>query len=204
MYKKLIFAAALLGSSSAAFGAVAEDQVRGKVISVRESTNEITLQIIESGESRPADVGTVQTYEVPEGTPIEYQIKGRLFGVYNDEMSIGDIARGDRVLLDFEEIDKRKRARKVRNEETTNIAAQNRVEAAGQEIEDRSEQFNSTDENASYQQVSDLNDDPRNQQFAARKELPRTASALPVLGMIGFGFALCAFIARATRSALNK
>lgn len=187
MYKKLFFAAALLASSSAVFGAVEEDQVRGEVVSVREASNEITLRILEAGDSRTADRGTVQTYEVPAGTPIEYQIQGRLFGAYDDEISLGDISRGDRVLLDFEEIDQRKRARKVRNEETTNIAAQDRIRAAGREIEDRDTRF-------------DRNDEPEYQQVVGRSELPRTASALPTLALFGFGFALCAFVVRKART----
>ena len=191
----------LVGGICLAFTGLAfalnDDQVRGEIVSVDSDSSEIRLRVLESGDDRPARRGTIETYEVPENTPIEYDID-RSIVFAGDELDLNDLSAGDRVVLDFEDLGtERRRARGVRNEQAGNTEVRRRVERTGRRVEDRLDR--GADRFVGVDAARDDNANDR-QYVASRNELPDTASALPMMAVFGLAFAgLAGFLGHVRR-----
>jgi hypothetical protein len=110
-----------------------------------------------------------------------------------------DIRAGDRVLLDFDNIEDPSQVSRLRNEEPQDATLRARVLAAGEPIEE-----SDTGMEEDMDMEDDMNFDEGNQ-FAAndRNEnhaLPASASALPMFALFGLVIAGFAFALRMSRS----
>lgn len=183
MFKRI--AAALLMWLPAFAFALNDDQVRGEIVSVDADADEIEVRITEAGDNRSVSAGATQTYEIPDDVDIEYDVDGIIYAPYRRaDVEIGDLERGDTVLIDFEEIDDadRRAARRVRNENTSNVAVRDRVQREGRQVEDAESQT-----------------ELAQAEFSDRDRLPDTASLLPLLFVSGLLFAGLAGVFRRVR-----
>ncbi len=160
--------------------ALNRDQVAGEIVSVDSDAGQIQVRILESGNRDLAREGTTHTFDVNTDTNIEYELDRFVYGPYRyGDPDVGDINVGDTVILDFEQLDQRNKARTVRNQQTRNVAVADRV---------RRESLNAR---AVDQQAV---------QTTRRERLPDSASALPAITLTGLLFALLALTLRIYRN----
>lgn len=182
---------ASLGLAQGAF-ALNSDQVRGEIVSVDTESNRIEVRVIESGAQTTAQEGTVESYVIPPNTPIEYEIDRVVYMPYRTgDFGLDDLAVGDRVLLDFEAVNNDRTARKVRNEETRDVAVRERVRREG--VASTAGTRERADDRVGNSDPVYLAD------AGERSRLPDSASILPSLAITGVMLAGAAGLLRARR-----
>lgn len=176
MKQVLTTIAMLLAIAMPAVYAIDSDQVRGEVTEVNTDTRQISVRVLESGADQAARVGQIETYDVPPGTNFEYEVDSVLYRL-TDTLDLSDLSEGDRLLLDFAEVDQRREATNVRNEETQDMAMRDRAKNEGTPVDD----------------------DKIEVPAANRDSLPESASPLPLLALTGALFAVLAGTLRRLR-----
>ena len=181
----LVMAFGFAASMPAAFAAVEADQVRGDIVSVNSADSTIRVRVTESGDERDAAVGSVQTFNVPENTPIEYEIDRTIYArSRTGGTDLSDLSEGDTVLLKFEDMQGVRQATNVRNERTTNTVARERVRREGRVVQNAE---SSQNESVAMRSANE------------RRSLPASASPLPLLALFGVFFAGLGTLLRCVR-----
>lgn len=185
--RRTLALAALAVAVPFAAHAIEPDEVRGEVVSVSPDTDELTIEVTESGADMAAQEGSTETYDVQEGTEIEFEIDSRVYAFKSAESAesatLADLSEGDNVLLRFDSANGRA-AVGVRNEEPADTALRERVQREGRDV---------TDEYDEDRYVAGGS--------TTRDTLPDTASVLPALFGAGALLALVAFGLRRRRRA---
>ena len=146
----------------------------------------LTLRITESGGERPAAVGSVMTYYIPEDASFEVEatVDSILYRAYR-EPTLSQITAGDTVLIDFEEINARPEMKRVRQEEPQNAEVREQIQRSFAAVDPEPVETESI------------------QEASSRTELPKTASAMPYIPAFAVLFLVLAMIMRLSRRALN-
>lgn len=177
-----VFAVLMTVLASSAIADIQSDRIRGHVLSVDAEERMLEIEILEVGSMIDAEAGTVETYHVPETIDVEFEIENRLYRPSSD-FDFADISRGDTVLLDFTNLTNRTEVNRIRSEQSENVAVRDRVQSEWNIVDDDdAEQFAANDSST------------------RRTALPDSASAIPMLGVLGMMFAL---LAGATRYYLS-
>ncbi len=185
LFSLLMFTFAL--STPAAFAAVQADQLRGEIVSVDSAAATIRVRITESGDERAASVGSLQNFNIPDDTPIEYVIDSSIYARNRrGNADLSDISEGDSVLLKFEDAQGVRQATNLRNERTTNTAVRERIRREGRIVRNSNENMNSNNTVAAVSTNE-------------RSSLPTSASPMPLLALIGMLFAGLATVVRRVR-----
>ncbi len=143
-----------------------EHEVRGEVVRVIPDQNQLRLRVTEVEDGVAVSAGDVTTFDLSEETEIrseDYFQSVRRPG----PMTIDDLRRGDRVTLRFAEVGGRPIARAIAREEAAEEVAAADTAAA--------------DARADETEAAALE--------TGRDTLPATATFMPLLALMGLGFA---------------
>lgn len=180
--------------------AIQGDQIRGEITAVDADQRILEVQISEVGYGLEAEVGATESYHVPESVPIEYEIEKTAYrtpGVFD----FADIRAGDRVLLDFDDIDNPTAVTRIRNQDPQDATIRERVLAAGEPVEQSGSQAAA---DAPAEADPEMRDSDRwlasNESQGQRSALPESASPIPMLALFGLALAGFAFALRLARS----
>jgi hypothetical protein len=167
--------------------AIEDDRIRGEVLSVNPDTRMLEIEVLEVGTNVEAVEGSTESYYVSDSVNLEFEIEGN---VYNptDHRDLADISTGDTVLLDFRTLTSGTEIARIRSEETTNMTVRERILAENTDDDDMADDLETDNRYAS------------NDENYRRSALPDSASALPMLGLMGLMFAILAGAIRLYRS----
>jgi hypothetical protein len=166
--------------------ALQADQVRGEIVEVMPDSNRLTLRVEDSGDQRPERSGAVETYELDDDTVIRQSSVGTSVIDRGTVSTLADLAPGDEVTLNFEELEGRRMARDV--------------EISDRERATRRQDEQRADDEADLAEFETQGTVEREgTQAGTRDRLPATASMLPLLALGGLGFAGVALLLRRRR-----
>ncbi|TQV66309.1 hypothetical protein FKG94_27340 [Exilibacterium tricleocarpae] len=160
--------------------ALENDQLRGEIIGMDQSRQQLQVRVLEAGDQMASRVDTIETFRLSRDTEIEYELDSYVYGPYfYGEPDFGDLNIGDTVILDFDIAAREKPARKIRNQKTRN-----------QGLADRVRQSNRNPTPAENRVVM---------AGAGRDRLPDSASLLPAAACVGGLFVLLGLGLRSRR-----
>jgi LPXTG-motif cell wall-anchored protein len=173
-----VLAAAFVGAPALA---LEEDQVRGEIVEVMPDRDQLRLRVEEVGDGDLAREDVVETYELDQQTEIRLEDPRETL-VDPILMELEDLAEGMNVVLDFEEdVTGARLARGVA------VSPQDDQQTADRRAADAAAD---ADGGTGGTEAA---------QFETRRELPATASPLPLLGLGGLMFAGAALALRRRR-----
>ncbi len=158
--------------------ALEADQVRGIIQSVSPEQDQLTLKVTDAGSDLATRQGRTETYQLDPDTRIRMQDRQSTL-LHPAGLTINDLRDGTHVLLDFEDVNGQRMARNV------GIEQQDTGSSTASSGSESGTTAGATAETGSGEQSSDV----AAMESGGRNSLPSTASVLPLLAMLGAGFA---------------
>ncbi len=181
-------ATAILALTSQSALAIEPNEVRGELVEIKEGTREIVVRVTEAGAQRPAGSSDTVTYSVPSDAEIQFDLDRRTYMLTGDRTgTLTDLNKGDTVLLRFEQMNDRPYARSIRSETTLNANTRQAIAQSGREV---AAAARASSANAVPRPESRTMTTTSGERYASSTaRLPDSASALPLLALLGLGFA---------------
>ncbi|MEZ5499105.1 MAG: hypothetical protein R3E77_06715 [Steroidobacteraceae bacterium] len=190
------FAAIAMSLAATPSFAIDPDEVRGEVIEVSADKRELVIRVLDAGENRDARAGQTETYYVPAGTDVDFDIDQTIYRLGSSGGNeLSDISTGDTVVLHFTKTNDRLQATRMRTENPKNTVLRKRVIKQGAVVfrrpainPDPAIYGSNATGPGNGSMTRDSSSDQAPTQMA-RNRLPDSASFLPLIGLLGFGFA---------------
>lgn len=165
-------------------------EVTGEVVEASSDSRELTIRVLESDRQRPEQAGGIETYKVPPGTDIELSNEAfRGTRGIRREVELGDLRKGDRVVVEIQETAEGRQAVAIRGDGGSEAADRQQAGQA-EPPADRTERTDERTYDEAYASGA----------AGGQDRLPGSASPLPLLAFVGLLFAALGTVTRVLRA----